>query len=411
MRAFLQRSWRFDESLFLEAIGFVRSSDSEVGCVSHGDAGLKIVHWAKFYPPEWGGTEAVTAALAEAAVRHGHDVQAIAYTDIDRPKSEMRHGVKLKLFRSFGRISSQPLSLRYAICAIWAAQNADVVHIHAPNIFSSIYLLLLNRRTTRIVTHWHTDIVNKGWLGILVMPLQYLLAKMSHAIIATSEPYALSSNVLRRNLDRVRIVPLGIQDPLPEEIADSLPPEIEDFIRGRKVVLSIGRLVPYKGFEVLIDATRDLAEDSCVVIIGSGILETALRARIEEFGLCNKILMVGRLNRTVLNLMLRRCDLYVMSSVMRSEAFGVVLLEAMACSRPVIATNIDGSGVPWVNQHDVTGLNVPPHNAPSLADAIKRVLGDPALGRNYGLAGRRRFDSLFQESIMIERVMALYGDA
>lgn len=167
-------------------------------------------------------------------------------------------------------------------------------------------------------------------------------------------------------------------------------------------------MIYYKGFENLIDAATNLPDDSCVVIGGTGELFESLQQRIIQKGLKDKVYLVGRISEQEMSAYYKAADLFCLPSILRSEAFGVVLLEAMAYSLPIVTTNILGSGVPWVNQHNKTGINVEPNNTEELAEAINYLLNNKEVAKSMGYAAKKRFESEFKASDMVNRVIDLY---
>jgi glycosyltransferase involved in cell wall biosynthesis len=271
-----------------------------------------------------------------------------------------------------------------------------------------------------VVVHWHSDIVNKGWLGKLTRPVERLMLRRADALVATSQAYADASPQLRRFKDKVHIVPIGIED---AEVFDDLGRDEANAERqpagagmalsqvpdGAQVILAVGRLVPYKGFDVLIDAARDLPTGCRVVIVGGGERRAELEARICERRVADRVVLAGRLDDDALRVLFQRAAVFCLPSVSRAEAFGVVLLEAMARGLPVVASDIAGSGVPWVNRHGTTGLNVPAGNALALAAALAQLLGDPERRAQMGREARRRFESEFTAALATRRFLDLYG--
>ncbi len=371
---------------------------------------MKIVHWAKYYPPEWGGMESVTRDLAVGAARAGHTVSVVAFTADGVNRLEVLDGVTVTRSKQWKALASQPLSLDWLRTCVRLGRSADVVHIHLPNMLAAVALPLISKRS-RIILHWHSDVVGKGVLGKLLRPLEAYLARRADTIIATSVPYAAASPLLKRFSEKVIIIPLGIADPNKGGEIATLPSNISTFVAGRKLILSVGRLVPYKGFEYLIDAARDLPDDACIVIAGGGDLEPALRIKVEASGVSARLMIAGRIESATLAALFRNANLYVMPSIERSEAFGVVLLEAMAYGLPIVATQIEGSGVPWVNVHGETGLNVEPRDGAALADAIRLLTVDEALAARYGTAARARYLECFTDAAMISAVVEQYRSA
>jgi glycosyltransferase involved in cell wall biosynthesis len=366
---------------------------------------MKILHLAKFYPPEWGGMESVTQDLAIGAHDAGHNVTVVAFTNHGVAKTEVVKGVKI--IRTLARtVASQPLSAAWIKHAIAQARIADVIHIHVPNMLAASILPFVPART-KIVLHWHSDVVGKAVLSRFTRPIEHAMARRADAIIATSEPYALASEILQKYSDKVHVIPLGIHDPAVHS-APPLPDDIDRFIAGRRMLLSVGRMVPYKGFSYLIDAMKTVRTDCCLVIVGGGELVDDLQQQIVDQSLQQSVLLAGKVPLATLNGLFENASLYVMPSILRSEAFGVVLLEAMAYRLPIIATQIEGSGVPWVNQDGVTGRNVPVTDIAALSNAIDIVLADPAGMAGYANAARDRFQSYFSADLMTQRTLALY---
>jgi rhamnosyl/mannosyltransferase len=171
------------------------------------------------------------------------------------------------------------------------------------------------------------------------------------------------------------------------------------------ILLAVGRLVYYKGFEVLIRALQHIAPPTTLLIIGEGPMERRLQAQINALGFGDRIHLLG--NVADPRPYYQACDLFVLASIAPNEAFGIVQLEAMACGKPVINTQLN-SGVPYVSRHGETGLTVPPGDVGALARAINQLLADSALRGNLGEAGRRRVGTEFREDSMLDRILAIY---
>lgn len=367
---------------------------------------MKIVHWAKYYPPEWGGTELVTYDEAVESAARGDEVEVVAFTR-DRARRDIDLGVVIERAKVRAGIDSQPLSLRWLMLAVRAGRAGDVVHIHTPNLLAALALPFIPRRK-QVILQWQTDVVEKGILGLMVRPLELYMARRADILIASSAAYAEASPVLRRFKSKTVAIPIGIADPTQAAASDCLPADIESFVRGRPIVLAVGRSVPYKGFEYLIRAAAEMREDAAVVIAGTGRLEGQHRALIAQLGVGDRVMMAGRVAPPDLQALFRDASLYAMSSVKRSEAFGIVMLEAMAHGLPIVATNIPGSGVAWVAGEGETGPIVAPRDAAGLAAAIDGLLTAPGERAALGQRARARFERLFLRERMLESVLSLY---
>ncbi|WP_341238093.1 glycosyltransferase [uncultured Limnobacter sp.] len=366
-----------------------------------------IVHFGKYYLPDSGGIESVTASLAKGSVNAGNVVTVVCFEKSPSTPNDVIDGVNVVRAPIAKLIASQPLGLNYFFSSLSAARNADIVHLHAPNMLGALCSLFIKRKT-RLLVHWHSDVVNKGLLGKLVRPLEKALLWRADSILATSQVYAEASETLAPFKSKIAVVPIGVPDTKLGGAEKTLPSHIEQSIQGKKIILSVGRLVPYKGFEVLIDAAKDLIEDAIIVIVGAGPLIENLRNHIASAHAHQRVILTGRLSDHDLHSLFSRASLYCLPSTYRAEAFGVVLLEAMAHGLPIVATDIPGSGVPWVNQHGVSGLNVPVNNSSAIADACNHILESSDLRRRLVNGARQRFLSEFTEEVFIKRVLSIY---
>lgn len=261
------------------------------------------------------------------------------------------------------------------------------------------------------MVHWHADV--RGGQGLLLRtgyPFYALferrLLRRARRIIATSEAYLRSSPTLRPHRDRCVVVPLGL-DPQRLVVRPAAGPDAQ----GReRTVLAAGRLARYKGFEYLIRAAALLPELN-VEIVGSGPCRARLEAEIRRHGLEGRVRLSGYLPDAELQARMARAGVFCLPSIHRSEAFGVVLLEAMSLGTPLVSTAIPGSGTGWVNRDGETGRVVPPADAQALAQALRELLEDPARRSRMGAAGQRRFEECFHIARIAAAVDGVYRAA
>jgi glycosyltransferase involved in cell wall biosynthesis len=258
------------------------------------------------------------------------------------------------------------------------------------------------------LVHWHSDVINKGFLGKILRPLESALLRRANCIVATSQIYADASETLASFQNKITVVPIGVSDAKHYGDGSQLPPVLEAQISGRQIVLTVGRLVPYKGFNVLIEAAQHFSESSVVIIVGGGPLQSELQQAIEHNGVNDRVILAGRLSDALLHKLFERATLYCLPSISRAEAFGVVLLEAMAYGLPIVASDISGSGVPWVNQHGLSGFNVPVGNPKALANSCNQILTSEELRRTLSQGARERFRAEFTEEASVKRMLAVY---
>lgn len=376
----------------------------------------RILHLGKFYPPDNGGIESVTASLARGAARAGHSVSVHCFEEHAKGDA-IDDGVRISRAPQVMKLASQPLGFRYLWRAWLLARNIDLIHVHVPNMLGALLTLFVPKRV-KVIVHWHSDVVGKGLVGRLFSPLETAMLKRSDRVICTSQAYADASKAVQPFISKVSVVPLGVPDnralTLDGAIVSgkqSIPAQLQKHIAGRPVVLCVGRLVPYKGYATLIDAAKLMNTDTAIVIVGGGPLAVELQRKITELNLNNRVLLAGRVESDTLTALQSCATVYCMPSNERSEAFGVALIEAMVWSLPLVATQIPGSGVSWVNSHGQSGLNVPPSDAASLAVALDKLLTDRNLRDKFALGARARFEALFTEQKSVDATLSVYQDA
>ena len=290
---------------------------------------------------------------------------------------------------------------------LWRRRNDyDVVHIHCPDPFANLALLVARPQASLIV-HWHSDIVRQRILRRLYLPLQRWMLRRARRVIATSGQYAESSDDLREFADKVSIIPIGI-NPTELVVDVVLLEELKREYRGKRIVFTLGRLAYYKDFHSLVRAARSLPEDCIVLIGGDGELRQELQALIDALSVGSRVRLLGVLPETALGAYYELCDIFVLPSNSRAEAFGIVQLHAMSFGKPVVSTDIPGSGVGWVNAHRKSGLVVPPTDPDALATAISSLLKDEALRSSLGEGARARLFEHFTLQRMTDALEHLY---
>jgi len=242
----------------------------------------------------------------------------------------------------------------------------------------------MSSNSCRLVVTYHSDIVRQRLIGAALEPLLHRALARSSAVIATSQRYLDSSPVLGLYRDRCHVVPNAVQI---ERFDAPLANEVSGIKQrfGSRIVLTVGRLVYYKGLEYLIDAMVGI--DAKLLIIGDGPFRTKLQRQIARLGLQERVIMMGEVDDVVPYY--QAADVFALPSIARSEAFGIVQVEAMACGKPVVNTHLD-SGVPFVSVHGSTGITVESRNSEALGNAIVRLLNDSDLRAKYGRAAQRR---------------------
>lgn len=280
----------------------------------------------------------------------------------------------------------------------------DIIHVHHPDPMACLALFLSGYKG-RVILHWHSDILKQKTLLKLYLPLQRWLLRRADQVIGTTPVYLSESPFLRDVQQKTVCLPIGVEPmkPVPEDVQ-----AVRRRYAGKKIIFTLGRLVPYKGYRFLVAAARYLKDDYVVLIGGTGVLKDELLQEIDDLGLKGKVELLGRIDDRDLPAYYGACDVFCLSSIQKTEAFGIVMIEAMSCGKPVVATDIPQSGVPWVNAHGVSGLNVAPSDARELARAIEAVTEDKSAYDRYSAGALRRYHELFTKEMMIDKCLKIY---
>ncbi len=289
-------------------------------------------------------------------------------------------------------------------------EHYDIVHLHFPDPMSHLAAMVLPK-DVRLVISWHSDIVRQQNLLKLYRPLLDRIVSRADAIIAaTPRHFSTSTQLGCADPARLHVVPYGIDfAPFEEPSAMAAGEILRARYSGRKIVFAVGRHVYYKGFEYLIRAMKAVREDAVLILGGTGPLSASLKALAIAEGLDNRVVFAGRIPDEELPAYYHAAEVFCLPSVEPSEAFGLVQVEAMACRKPVVCCEMN-NGVSYVNQHEVTGLVVPPRDPDALAAALSRLLDNDALRQKMGEAGHARAKGEFTLDRMWRETLAVYRE-
>ncbi|MBC7909381.1 MAG: glycosyltransferase [Pyrinomonadaceae bacterium] len=360
----------------------------------------RVLHVGKFYPPHMGGMETHLQALCEE-LQDKITVEVLVAGDERRTREDIIGVVKVTRVGTALNLSAAPVCP--AMTRKIREAGADLVHMHLPNP-TAILAYLASKQSGRLIFTYHSDIIRQKMLSRAFRPFLRRALTRADAIIVGSPNYLESSSVLQEFKEKCRVIPFGIPF---EDFQRADAAEVSEIRRryGSRIVLGVGRLVYYKGFEYLIRAMREVRGH--LLIIGGGPLLGALEREAEACGLAERVTFLTDVKDV--RPYYHAADVFALSSIARSEAFGLVQLEAMACGVPVVNTKLD-SGVPFVSQDGVTGLTVPPADAQALAQAINGLLDDAPQRAKFGEAGRRRVEQEFSLETMTRRTLELYAE-
>jgi rhamnosyl/mannosyltransferase len=349
-----------------------------------------------------GGIETHLRALAEGTATRA-EVEVLVANNTHETVIDRVGSIDVKRLKQHFSVRRAPVCLGLAKAI--RESNPDVVHLHLPNPAAVIALFWSGYSGPLMVTY-HSDVVRQRLLGKMFEPILRLLLMRCDAIIATSAEYAASSPTLRAFASKTRVVPYGI-DSTP--FSSPSQPDVAAIRSkyGERIVLAVGRLIYYKGFEFLVKAMKDV--DGQLLVIGDGPLRLQLEDQAAALGISDRVSFLGELQNEETAHYYHAASMFVLPSIARSEAFGIVQIEAMAAGTPVINTSLD-SGVPSVSLHGLTGITVDPQSSDGLATAMNYLFDNPDHARVLGEAGKKRVAERFTASRMCDETLQLYSE-
>jgi rhamnosyl/mannosyltransferase len=356
---------------------------------------VRIVHVYKdAYPPVHGGIEQHIALLARLQAAAGHEVEVLVGGARGVADVEERDGYRVMRLPELGRAASSPLTLGFGRALRMC--RADIAHFHHPNPIAELFVSALPS-STRVVASYHADITRQRVLGAGYRPLLRRFLARADAIVTSSDRLRDTSAALAPHRVRCLVVPYGVEVPPPREMA-----------RLPATVLFVGRFREYKGLPVLLDALARVP-GVALRLVGDGPLRPGLDERVRQLALGDRVAFLGDLDAEQLDEEYRRAMALVLPSIRRSEAFGIVLVEALHRGTPLITTEL-GTGTSWVNQHERTGLVVAAQDAGALSQAIQRLCASGEFWSRCAAGASERAE-MFTPERMLEGVERAYAEA
>lgn len=366
---------------------------------------MRVLHFFKTYLPDsMGGIEQVIFQLCQSTLPHGVHSEVLTLSDDPQPSELMVadhrvHRAKLDL-----QIASTGLSYSVLKRFRHLAAQADVIHYHFPWPFMDLLHFLSGVKKPVVVTY-HSDIVRQRNLMRLYSPLMHRFLTRADRIVAASPNYMATSKVLHHYRHKTVVIPYGLD-------RKSYPPASEERLQhwrercGERFFLFVGVMRYYKGLHILLEAAQ--GTDYPIIIVGAGPLEIELKAQAERLGLRN-VQFLGRLGDEDKVALLQLCTAIVFPSHLRSEAFGISLLEGAMFGKPMISSEI-GTGTSYINIHNETGLVVPPSDPAAFSTAMRTLWENPLLAQDMGRKAAQRYEKLFTSELMGRQMAMLYRE-
>ncbi|UUY09833.1 glycosyltransferase family 4 protein [Pseudomonas sp. J452] len=366
---------------------------------------MKVLHFYKsYYPDSFGGVEQVIYQLAEGAQANGIDTEVLFLS----PQGAARNRPIGKHLSHCSKRDLQIASTAFSLSAFSdfkeLAREADLVHYHFPWPFMDL-VHFASRLNKPCVVSYHSDIVKQKTLLQLYKPLMHSFLSHMDRIVASSPNYVDTSEVLQRYREKIRVIPYGLDRSTYVSPSQQTLDKWQSRI-GSKFFLFMGVLRYYKGLHILLEAMA--GSPYPVVIAGAGPIENELREQAAQLGLTN-LRLVGEVSEEDKAALFQLCYAVLFPSHLRSEAFGISLLEGAMYGKALISSEI-GTGTTFVNIDGTTGIVVPPSAPATLRTAMDRLWSDPQLCETLGQQAKQRYESLFTSQHMVERYMLLYRE-
>lgn len=381
---------------------------------------MNILHIGKYYAPFNGGIEQVTQSLAENCAEAGDNVRVLAH-EHERDANKLATcakaqatGVTVKKVPIWGILMFTPIAPLFA-WYLWRElkQNPDIIHIHMPNPSAFWLLLLPSARKAKWLVHWHSDVIDDQASAALRLfyrayrPFERWLLRRADVVVCTSPNYARHSGALRDVQNKVRVVPLGVNVGRAFGATTSEPNPTPQPLK----LLTVGRLTYYKGHRYLLESIAHLKKRNVDVIwniVGTGEEEANLRQRCRALDLNQNVNFLGRLSDEALQQQFNQCDVFCLPSIERTEAFGIVLMEAMRAEKPCVVTDVPGSGMSYVVSDGVTGRVAKRCDSYSLASLLEDASLQRERWRQMGINGRLRLEQYFRSDVVAAQMREVY---
>lgn len=369
---------------------------------------IRVLQAAKWCHPYIGGIERVVEDIADGMKKRA-EMTILVCADGKNTEIETRpDGVTVIRAGKMFTLFSMPVSMKYLYWFGRLSKKADIIQFHAPFPLSDLALFLHHNKNAVKTVWWHSDVVRQKKLMMVYKPLMRWFLKNIDRIYVAGNAILEQSKHIGEHRERVEIIPFGLN--VEEYESNPFTPILTESLKDKKnkKVLFVGRLVSYKGVEVLLDAFRGV-KDAELFIVGDGDLKVPLKRQANALSCADRIHFLGSLEVTELRSAYRDCDFFVLPSVTRAECFGIVQLEAMVYGKPVINTNLE-TAVPEVSISGVSGLTVEPRNAAQLRNAIIRLCTDDELRERLGKGAKERLYNYYNLNVMADKLYASYSE-
>ncbi|WP_281228047.1 glycosyltransferase [Flavobacterium aquiphilum] len=370
---------------------------------------MKVLQLGKAFPPikKLGGVEKVMEYFYYGLNESGVECDVLGAND--------SYERKVDKYAQQGFVFREPLLFKakstfFSISLIFKLRRIqnkyDVIHVHLPDPMSLV-AIFITRPKSKIVVHWHSNILRQKYAYLFVKYFESWLLKRCDLILCTTPKYSLNNETLAPYKGKISYVVIGLDIDI-SSLDSNLELKIKTEYESRKRLVFVGRFVYYKGIEYLIRAMSLVDSDCVLFLIGSGELKAKMENLVNELAIGDKVLFLGEVDDNVKFTYVKSSDMLVLPSLYKTEAYGIVQVEAMAFGVPVLSTKIEGSGVDWVNKEGESGLTVSPENSEEIAKAIDKVFLNVDFQKKVSEGAKNRYNMLFTKEKMINELVSKY---
>lgn len=363
-----------------------------------------ILHISKYYYPYLGGIETLAKSMAEGMTEY-HNV-VVCFSNNGKNSTDIVNGITVHRVKTNFTLKSQDVAFGYfgTLKKLMTEYKPQYVHVHCPNPYVYPLVLKAINPDTKLILHWHSDILAKGIIYKLIKPFEKAILKRANLIVATSPSYIHPSSPIYLYKKKIGIVPNGIitadfdKKKGDEEKISAIKAQYDN----KKLILFIGRHTTYKGINWLIEIEKMVKSSCHFIIVGQG----PLTPKLKEQSTSQRITFTGKLSTDDLRCYAHAADIFAFTSNTKAEAFGIALAEAMYCRCTPIVFHLEGSGVNWVSIKDQTGLEIPFGDLSGYAKAIDLLISEDSLREKLSEAAHQRVIDMFTE----QRALSIMED-
>ena len=362
---------------------------------------MKILQTPVRFYPFIGGVENYVHYLSKELVNLGHEVTVLCANEPKREDKEIIDGINVERLNYLGKIANTNITPSLPL-EIWK-KDFDIIHTHLPTPWSADWSAIVSKiKNRRLILTYHNDIVGDGFASYIAKfynaTMLKLLLRKANAIIITQSGYYDYSPSLKRYKDKIEVIPNGV------DIKRFKPLNVEKEENTLFFLSVLDEFHRYKGLDYLLEALKRIKKkipDVKLIVGGKGKLLNYYKQKVISMGLRDNVEFVGFISDEKIVEYYNKCDIFVLPSISaKQEGFGIVLLEAMACEKPVVSTEIVGVAEDIKERN--AGKIIKPKDDEGLAKAIIEILEDKNLAGKMGKNGRK----LTEEKYTWERIAA-----